>query len=326
MIITRTPLRISLGGGGTDLPSYYQRFGGSLVSAAITKYIYIAINRTFTDDYFLKYSALERVATPAEIDHPIVREALELHPIGPAIELVSLADIPSGTGLGSSGAFTVGLLRAIYAFQREHVTAGALAEEACHIEIDRLQRPVGKQDQYISAFGGLTCFDFEPDGRVHVSALMISTETLHDLESNLVMFFTGYSRAADTMLIDQQKRSEEGEDEMLDNLRYIKGIGRQVKKALESGDTSRFAALMNDHWEHKKHRSPGMANDAINGWYDVAMANGAAGGKLVGAGAGGFLMFYASDVDRLRKAMAAEGLAEVRFNFDHDGSTVVIRD
>ena len=326
MIITRTPLRISLGGGGTDLPSYYERFGGSLVSAAITKYIYIAINRTFTDDYFLKYSALERVATPDEIDHPIIRQAMLLHPIGPAIELVSLADIPSGTGLGSSGAFTVGLLRAIYAFQRSHVTAGALAEEACHIEIDLLHRPVGKQDQYIAAYGGLTCFDFEPGGRVHVSPLMISTETLHDLESNLVMFFTGYSRGADQVLADQQKRSEDGDEEMLDNLRYIKGIGRQVKKALESGDTARFAGLMNDHWEQKKHRSPGMANGDIDRWYDTALKNGAAGGKLVGAGAGGFLMFYAHDVDRLRKAMVAEGLSEIRFNFDHDGSTVVVRD
>lgn len=326
MIITRTPLRISLGGGGTDLPSYYERFGGSLISAAITKYIYIALNRTFTDDYFLKYSALERVATAAEIDHPIVREALVLHPIGPAIEMVSLADIPSGTGLGSSGAFTVGLLRAIYAFQREHVTAAALAEEACHIEIERLGRPVGKQDQYIAAFGGLTCFEFEPDGRVHVSPLMISTETLHDLESHLVMFFTGYSRGADQVLEDQRNRSVEGEEEMLDNLRYIKGIGRQIKKALENGDTRRFAALMNDHWEHKKDRSVGMSNDHINAWYEVAMGNGAVGGKLVGAGAGGFLMFYANDGDRLRKAMAGVGLSEVRFSFDHDGSTVVIRD
>jgi len=326
VIITRTPLRISLGGGGTDLPSYYERFGGSLISAGITKYIYIAINRTFTDDYFLKYSALERVASAEEIDHPIVREALLLHPIGPAIEVVSLADIPSGTGLGSSGAFTVGLLRAIYAFQREHVTAAALAEEACHIEIDRLRRPVGKQDQYIAAFGGLTCFDFEPDGRVHVSPLMVSTETLHDLESHLVMYFTGYSRGAEQVLDDQRKRSEDGEEEMLDNLRYIKGIGRQIKKALESGDTRRFAELMNDHWEQKKSRTVGMSNDHINAWYEIGMRNGAVGGKLVGAGAGGFLLFYASDVDRLRRAMAGEGLSEVRFSFDHDGSTVVIRD
>jgi D-glycero-alpha-D-manno-heptose-7-phosphate kinase len=326
VIITRTPLRISLGGGGTDLPSYYERFGGSLISAGITKYIYIAINRTFTDDYFLKYSALERVASAEEIDHPIVREALLLHPIGPAIEVVSLADIPSGTGLGSSGAFTVGLLRAIYAFQREHVTAAALAEEACHIEIDRLHRPVGKQDQYIAAFGGLTCFDFEPDGRVHVSPLMVSTETLHDLESHLVMYFTGYSRGAEQVLDDQRKRSEEGEEEMLDNLRFIKGIGRQIKKALESGDTRRFAELMNDHWEQKKSRTAGMSNDHIDAWYETGMGNGAVGGKLVGAGAGGFLLFYAADVDRLRRAMNGEGLSEVRFSFDHDGSTVVIRD
>jgi D-glycero-alpha-D-manno-heptose-7-phosphate kinase len=215
--------------------------------------------------------------------------------------VVSLADIPSGTGLGSSGAFTVGLLRAIYAFQRKHVTAAALAEEACHIEIDRLHRPVGKQDQYIAAFGGLTCFDFEPDGRVHVSPLMVSTETLHDLESHLVMYFTGYSRGAEQVLDDQRKRSEDGEEEMLDNLRYIRGIGRQIKKALESGDTRRFAELMNDHWEQKKSRTVGMSNDHINAWYEIGMRNGALGGKLVGAGAGGFLLFYAADVDRLRR-------------------------
>jgi D-glycero-alpha-D-manno-heptose-7-phosphate kinase len=326
MIITRTPLRISLGGGGTDLPSYYERFGGSLVSAAITKYVYIALNRTFTDDFFLKYSALERVSSADEIDHPIVREAMLLRKIGPGIEMVSLADIPSGTGLGSSGSFTVGLLRAMYAFQREHVTTGALAEEACHIEIDLLRRPVGKQDQYIAAFGGLTCFEFEPDGRVHVSPLMVSTETLHDLESHLVMFFSGYSRGAEQVLDDQRQRSEDGEEEMLDNLRFIKAVGRQIKKALENGDTLRFAALMNEHWEHKKSRTAGMSNEQIDTWYELAMANGAAGGKLVGAGAGGFLMFYATAVDRLRKAMTGEGLSEVRFSFDHDGSTVVIRD
>jgi D-glycero-alpha-D-manno-heptose-7-phosphate kinase len=325
MIITRTPLRISLGGGGTDLPSYYERFGGFVISAAVNKHIYVAINQTFTDDYFLKYSALERVSTVEEIDHPIVREALSAHAIGPAIELVSLADIPSGTGLGSSGSFTVGVLRAIYAFRREHVTAGALAEEACAIEIDRLKRPVGKQDQYIAAFGGLTCFDFEPDGRVHVSPLMISTETLHDLEEHLLMFFTGYSREASHVLQEQRDRSEQGEDEMLDNLRYIKGIGRQIKSSLERGDAVRFAELMDEHWQHKKRRSEHMSNDTINRWYDVAMDRGALGGKLVGAGAGGFLLFYAKDQDSLRLAMAEEGLAEVRFNFDHDGSTVIVR-
>jgi D-glycero-alpha-D-manno-heptose-7-phosphate kinase len=326
MIITRTPLRISLGGGGTDLPSYYQNFGGMVVSAAITKYIYIAINETFTDDYFLKYSALERVATVDEIDHPIVREALWSHPIGPSIELVSLADIPSGTGLGSSGTFTVGLLRAIYAYRREHVTAAALAEEACSIEIERLHRPVGKQDQYIAAFGGLTCFRFEQDGRVRVSPLMVSNDTLHDLEEHLVMFFTGYSRGAETVLEDQRKRSENGEQGMLENLRFIKEIGISIKSALESGDTIGYAELMDLHWQHKKERTASMSNEAINRWYDVGMASGAIGGKLVGAGAGGFLLFYAKDQDSVRSAMTREGLREVRFSFDHDGSAVIVRD
>jgi len=326
MIITRTPLRISLGGGGTDLPSYYESFGGFVISAAISKYIYIALNQTFTDDYFLKYSALERVSRVEDIDHPIVREALLAHPIGPSIELVSLADIPSGTGLGSSGAFSVGLLRTIYAHLREHVTAGALAEEACRIEIERLDRAVGKQDQYIAAFGGLTCLTFEPDGRVRTERLAVSTDTLHDLEEHLMMFFTGYSRDADSVLDDQRKRSESGDVKMLENLHYVKELGREVRSALEDGDTIRFGKLMDIHWQHKKDRSGSMSNPEIDGWYDLALASGAIGGKLVGAGAGGFLLFYAQDQVSVRRAMAAEGLAEVRFTFDHDGSTVLVRD
>ncbi len=193
MIITRTPLRISLGGGGTDQPSYYSKFGGRVISAAINKYIYITINDTFTPDYVVKYSSMERVSSITEIEHPIIHQALAEHPIGPAIELVSLADIPAGTGLGSSGSFTVGLLKALYAYRREHVTPGVVAEEACSIEIERLGRAGGKQDQYIAAFGGLSCLEFSPDGEVQVSALMISNQTLHDLEENLLMFFTGYS-------------------------------------------------------------------------------------------------------------------------------------
>ena len=325
MIITRTPLRITLGGGGTDLPSYYERHGGYVLSAAIDKYVYIGINRTFTDDYFIKYSALERVRQVDEIDHPIVREVLRLHPVGPAIELVSLADIPAGTGLGSSGTFTVGLLRALYAFKREHITAGALAEEACHVEIDRLDQPVGKQDQYIAAFGGLTCLEFGHSGRVQVSPLAISNETLHDLEEHLVMFFTGYSREASAVLRDQKQRSEAGDARMFDSLHTVKKLGLATKEALEAGDTERFAALMHEHWLHKKERSQGISSPEINAWYDVGMANGAMGGKLVGAGAGGFLLFYARDRVRLRDAMTAEGLTELRFTFDHDGSTVMCR-
>ena len=326
MLITRTPLRISLGGGGTDLPSYYRRFGGLVVSAAINKYVYIGINRTFTDDYFLKYSELELVKSVPDIRHPIIREALTLHPVGPSVEIVSLADIPGGTGLGSSGTFTVGLLRALYAFQRRHVVTSALAEEAASIEIDRLGRAVGKQDQYIAAFGGLTCCEFCPDDSVRVSALRISNETLHDLEERLLLFFTGYSRSADAILQDQKTRSEQGDQSMLDNLHMIAGIGRQVRGALETGDTARFGELMHEHWQHKRTRSHDMSSTQIDRWYDVGMANGALGGKLVGAGAGGFLMFYASDPSALREAMSGEGLSELRFMFDLDGSAIVVRD
>jgi D-glycero-alpha-D-manno-heptose-7-phosphate kinase len=326
VLISRTPLRISLGGGGTDLPSYYSRHGGFVVAAAINRYVYIAINQTFTDDYFLKYSALERVNEVKSIEHPIIRLALQLHPIGPALEIVSVADIPAGTGLGSSGSFTVGLLRAVYGFKREPVTHGDLAEEAAHIELDLLEEPAGKQDQYIASFGGLTCFEFREDGFVHVSPLSITTATLHDLDEHLLMFFTGYSRSASELLGDQRRRTEADDAAMVASLDHIKRIGFETCKALEDGDTGRFAELMHEHWLHKKERSPGMSSREVNRWYDVAIENGALGGKLVGAGGGGFLLFYTRDQARLREAMAAEGLPEVRFSFDHDGSTLIVRD
>jgi D-glycero-alpha-D-manno-heptose-7-phosphate kinase len=326
MIITRTPLRITLGGGGTDLPSYYEQFGGVVISAAISKYIFISINRTFTEDYFLKYSALERVDNAGDIEHPILREALLSHAIEPAVEIVSMADIPSGTGLGSSGAFTVGLLRALHSLRRGHIEAAAVAEEACRIEVDRLNRPVGKQDQYVAAFGGLKAYTFNPDGTVDVVPLAVSTNTFHDLEEHLLMFFTGYSRGADQVLEEQRSRSVAGDAAMIDNLHFVKELGMQSKAALEQGDCARFATLMNEHWQHKKKRSRSMSNAHIDAWYELGLDNGALGGKLVGAGAGGFLMFYAEDTRRLRLAMRAEGLAEVRFGFDNDGSVVVVRD
>jgi D-glycero-alpha-D-manno-heptose-7-phosphate kinase len=325
MIISRTPLRISIGGGGTDLASYYEREGGFVISAAITKYVYLGINPTFTRDYFLKYSALERADSIDSIQHPLIREALRLHEIEPGIEIVSLADIPSGTGLGSSASFTVGLLRALYAHRREHVTQWALAEEACKIEIDLLGQPVGKQDQYIASFGGLSCFEFAADGSVEVTPLRISTETLHDLEENLLMFFTGYSRAANSVLEEQRTRSASGDTEMLENLRFVKNTGHEIRKVLEDGETEQFAALMNEHWLRKRERSSAMTNEVIDAWYDIGVKNGAIGGKLVGAGNGGFLLFYANDRDRLRRALGDEGLAEVRFAFDHDGSALSVR-
>jgi D-glycero-alpha-D-manno-heptose-7-phosphate kinase len=328
VIITRTPLRISLGGGGSDLPSYYRRNGGVVISAAISKYIYVGIHDTFDADYIIKYSEHERVTEVDRIRHPIVREALLRNQVGP-VEIISMADIPAGTGLGSSGSFTVGLLRSIYAFKREHVTAGELAEEACRIEIEELGRAVGKQDQYISAYGGLTCFEFTPDDRVRVSPLQISHETLRDLEERLLLFFTGYSRSADTVLEDQRHRTEQGETSMIENLDSVVRVGRLVKEALENGDTGGFADLMREHWEVKRMRleaTGGDGDDTINRWYEVGRAHGARGGKLVGAGGGGFLLFYADDPASLREAMTEEGLSEVRFYFDHDGSSLLVRD
>ena len=326
VIITRTPLRITLGGGGTDLPSYYERFGGLVLSAAINRYIYVAINRTFTDDYFLKYARLERVDEIDDIEHPIIREALRLHPIGPSIELVSVADIPASTGLGSSGTFTVGLLRAIYAYLRQSLTTEQNAAEACHVEMDLLGRPVGKQDQYAAAYGGLQYMTFDADGRVKVAPLGISTDTLLDLQEHLCMFFTGYSRNADSILEEQRAASDRDESGVMESLHVIKALGDSTRKALQVGDTDTFADLMNEHWEHKKRRSSSMSNPAIDRWYQVGMDNGALGGKLVGAGSGGFLLFYTRDTDRLRAAMSAENLSEVRFQFDHDGSVVLVRD
>ncbi len=325
MIITRTPLRISIGGGGTDLPSYYQSFGGAIVSAAIDKYVFIGINRTFTSDYLLKYSEIERVDTASEIAHPILREALERHPLEPGVEIVSLADIPSGTGLGSSGSFTVGLLRAIYAHNRKATTPAQIAAEASIIEMENLGLPVGKQDQYIASYGGITCFDFHPDESVTASPLGISGDTLRDLEEHLMLFFTGYSRAAESILADQNERSKAGDDGMLDALHHTKELGLEIKRTLEDGNTHLYGKLMHEHWLAKRERSPGMSNPAIDRWYELALANGAVGGKLVGAGAGGFLLLYAEEPRRVRQALTAAGLNELRFRFDHDGSTVVSR-
>ena len=325
MIITRTPLRISLGGGGTDLPSYYGTHGGFVLAGSIDKYIFVSLNQTFSDDYFLKYSTIERVDRVEDIEHPIVREAFAAHRVQPALEMASMADIPAGTGLGSSGSFTVGLLNAISAFQHEHANPVTLAEEACAIEIDTLGRAVGKQDQYIAAFGGITCFDFHPDGRVSVQPLQVASETISALEDHLLMFFTGYSRDAEDVLGEQKARSEVGDPTMIDNLSYIKEIGYRSKDALELGHTEEFGRLMHEHWLHKRRRSQGMSNPQIDAWYELGLANSALGGKLVGAGAGGFLLFYAEDPSRLRAGFQGSGLREVRFSFDFDGSVVLAR-
>jgi D-glycero-alpha-D-manno-heptose-7-phosphate kinase len=323
VIVTRTPLRISIAGGGTDLPSYYRRRGGTCVSAAINKYVYLAINDTFTQDYLLKYADQERVDRVDEIQHPLIREILRYHDVAPGIEIVSVADIPAGTGLGSSGSFTVGLLRALHAFRQEHVSTETLAETACHIEIELLGDPVGKQDQYIAAFGGVTRFDFHPDDSVTVDKLAVSTETVADLEDHLLLFFTGYTRRAPTILQDQKERTERGDEAMIANLDEVNELGARMGAALEAGE--KFGRLMHEHWLHKRQRTAGITNDDVDTYYERARQAGALGGKLVGAGAGGFLLFYAESSKRLRQAMAETGLPEVRFGFDHDGSVVLAR-
>ena len=323
MIITRTPLRISIGGGGTDLPSYYERFGGFVISAAINQYIYIALHRNFSPNYIIKYSKFETVDKVEDIQHPLVREAFKLHKVGPHIELVSLADIPAGTGLGSSGSFTVGLLKGLHSLNREHVSTQELAEAACHIEIDILKEPIGKQDQYIAAFGGFACMEFPKEGPAKVTPLRLSNETLNHLEDNLLMFFTGYSRSASHILKDQKQKSEQNDNAMFENLHFVKDLGLRIKAALEAGKPDEFGRLMHEHWLNKQKRSAGMSNDQINEWYNVGYKNGALGGKLIGAGGGGFLMFYTEDPARLRKVMKEQGLTEVRFSFDLEGSKVI---
>jgi D-glycero-alpha-D-manno-heptose-7-phosphate kinase len=325
LIITRSPLRITLGGGGTDLPSYYRDHEGFLIAAAIDKFVYVTVTRPFTPGIYLKYSALERVAQVDEVRHPVIREALALLKLKtPQIEIATHADIPAGTGLGSSGSFTTALLKALHAHRRKPIHPQELAELACHLEIERLGEPVGKQDQYIAAYGGLTCFTFHKDDHVTAEPLRLSMETMFDLEDNLLLFFTGFSRSAGTILSDQHQRSQAHDADMLRNLHYVKELGLRSQAALESGDVVRFGELMHEHWVHKKRRSSRMSNEQIDSWYELARQNGALGGKLVGAGGGGFLMFYASDRNRLRSAMAHAGLEEVRFRFDFEGTKVVL--
>lgn len=324
MIITRSPLRITLGGGGTDLPSYYSQFGGFLISAAIDRYVFVTVMRPFISGIFLKYSQLEKVETVDEIQHPIIREAIRMLAFKtPQLEITTLADIPAGTGLGSSGSFTTALLKALFAHRRRLLLPDELARLACHIELDILKEPVGKQDQYIAAYGGITCFEFNSDDSVNAYPLQVSMDTMFDLEDNLLLFFTGFSRSASTILKDQDKRSKENDKDMLSNMHYVKDLGLRSKKSLVAGKTSEFGALMHEHWEHKRTRSNGMSNPNIDEWYELGMKNGGLGGKLVGAGGGGFLMFYTEDRNRLRHAMSKARLEEVRFRFDFEGTKVL---
>jgi D-glycero-alpha-D-manno-heptose-7-phosphate kinase len=266
MIITRSPLRITLGGGGTDLPSYYESHGGFLIAAAIDRYVYITLHDTFQQEFIIKYSRLERVTSISAIEHPIIREsfrATEIEEAG-SLEVTSMADIPAGTGLGSSGSFTTALLKALHAHKKNLIHPQELAEQACDIEINRLHEPIGKQDQYIAAFGGITCFDFATDGKVRAWPLRIPEDRRYDLEDNLLLFFTGYSRSASTVLKEQNDRSRTMDPDMLANLHFVKELAIESQQALEGGELKEFARLMNVHWLNKKKRSNNMSNQHIN--------------------------------------------------------------
>jgi D-glycero-alpha-D-manno-heptose-7-phosphate kinase len=326
MIIVRSPLRISLGGGGTDLLSYYRDHEGFLIAAAIDKYVYVSVIKPFRPGIYLKYSEIEHVDGIDQVKHRIIREALKMFPAeAEQIEITTLADIPAGTGLGSSGSFTTALLRALHAQSRNIIHPRELAEQACHVEIDLLNEPIGKQDQYIAAFGGITCFTFRRDGAVDAQPLALHDDTRNALADNLLIFFTGYARSASDLMRDQDTRTRQNDGSMIDNLHYVKDIGLRSKAALERGDLMAFGKLMHEHWEHKRKRSSGMSNSKIDQWYDLGMDAGALGGKLIGAGGGGFLMFYAEDKVRLRQAMREAGLTEVRFHMDFEGTKVLVQ-
>lgn len=325
MIVVRSPLRITLGGGGTDLNSFYKKEGGFLVSAAINKYIYISINRPFDYGFFLKYSKQEKANDIKSINHPIIREALNL--IAPDIsklDITSLADIPSGTGLGSSSSFTTALIQGIYTYQNRIISKHQLADLACKIEIDILKEPIGKQDQFISSYGGITAFDFNRDDSVNVNSIAISHNFLNELEDNMLMFFTGFSRKAGDLLKDQNEKSKTNDKKMLDNLKDVKNIGIQSFDAIKNENLQKLAELFNVQWDLKRNRSSGMTNSDIDNIYYGALNSGALGGKLVGAGGGGFLLFIVNDKKRLREYMNANKLEEVRFNFDFEGTKVLL--
>jgi len=324
MIITRSPLRISLGGGGTDLESYYSHHGGFIIAAAIDKYVYVSVNKPFNQGFHLKYSEIENVTAKNDIKHPIIREALNsLMPKCSELEITSVADIPAGTGLGSSGSFTTALLKALAITSNKALATDQLAEMACHIEIDKLKQPIGKQDQYIAALGGITAFTFNHDGKVTYEAINLSTEMMNFMSNNLMLFFTGFTRSASEVLLDQKIKSEKKDIEMIRNLHRVKEIGLESKKHLENNDFESFGRLMHTHWENKKKRSKAMSSSVIDGYYNLAMEAGAYGGKIVGAGGGGFLLIAAPNPNDIRETFQRIGLREIPFSFDFEGTRMI---
>jgi D-glycero-alpha-D-manno-heptose-7-phosphate kinase len=327
MILTRAPLRVSLGGGGTDLPSYYHKYGGFILSAAINKYVYVYVNKPAADHYLrIKYSQYEQVESIDQIKHDLVRPALQHLKVDGAIEIVSMADVPDGTGLGSSGSYLVGLLVSLFELRREKVPTQAVAELACHIEMDLAGHPVGKHDHYLAAFGGITCLDIGTDGRVKVTPLDLSINTADEFRMNVLLFYTGITRSSRDILEDQRKSTSADEKTVVDSLHYTKELGYRIKEALEKGDLEQFGVLLDEHWQNKKRRSSKISDPAIEEGYETAKKNGALGGKIIGAGGGGFFMFYCPNKHKaqLRKALTSRGWREMPYDFDFQGAKVLV--
>jgi D-glycero-alpha-D-manno-heptose-7-phosphate kinase len=327
MILARAPYRISLGGGGTDLSSYYSKHGGFIVSAAVNKYLYVYVNRPAADDLIrVKYSRSEQVKTPDEVEHDLVRETLKLLDLNGSLEIASMGDVPAGTGLGSSGTYLVALLSALYELKREKIPTQALAEQSCHIEIDLAGHPAGKHDHYLAAFGGITCLEIATDGRVKVSPLNISINAVEELRANVLLFYTGITRNSATILKAQSEDTNRGASAVLDSLHRTKELGYKIKDALEHGDVERFGFLLDEHWENKKLRATGISDKRLDEWYQLAKQCGGLGGKVMGAGGGGFFMFYCPShtKSKVRNALTRVGLREMPYDFDFEGAKVLV--
>ncbi len=326
MIVSRAPFRFSLGGGGTDLPAYYREHGGFVVSAAIDSYMYVTANRRFYPSIRLAYSETEIVDDVAQIRHPIFREALKMADVTSGIELTSVADLPSHSGLGSSSSFTVALLNALHTYKREFVSCERLAREACELEMERLSEPVGKQDQYIAAFGNVTALTIAPDGSVGVEPVPVRAEVLDELQSNLLIMYSGVERPAKIVLTEQSQRVQAADPATLEGMHRIKALGRDVYDLLVRGNVNLYGELLHEHWGHKKRLASKMTDDALDEHYSAARKAGAIGGKLIGAGGGGFFMFYVRPAERRRvcETLAARGLRPLRFRFDLDGARILL--
>lgn len=327
MILARAPYRISLGGGGTDLPSYYSKYGGFILSAAVNKYLYIYVNRPAADDFIrLKYSRYEQVTTPEEVEHDLVRPALKELGLGGSLEIASMADVPAGTGLGSSGTYLVGLLTALHELKREKVPTQALAEQACHIEMEIAGHPAGKHDPYLAAFGGFTCLDIDTDGRVKVGPLDISIATVEEFRGSVLLFYTGLTRSSGEILEAQRQDTDRGDSAVVESLHHTKELGYRIKEALEIGDLERFGLLLDEHWENKKRRSSKISAPRLDQMYETAKSCGGLGGKIMGAGGGGFFMFYCPNQSKakVRKGLAEHGLREMPYDFDFEGAKVLV--